>query len=87
MFGDLPATGFFVRHARNVDISRVEVRTLAPDARPSFWMQDVEGARLSGLKLPRQKTGFQLEAVKDFELRDSAPIRDRRIAETRLHRF
>ena len=87
MFGDLPASGFFVRHARNVELSQIEVRTLAPDARPAVWMQDVESARFSGLRLPKQKVLFRLEAVKDFELRDSAPSRDRRISQAHPSAF
>lgn len=42
MWGPLPATGFFVRHARGVHFERVEVSTEQPDARPSFFCDDVE---------------------------------------------
>ena len=44
MFGELPATGFFIRHVRNVELSNVEIQTAKPDARPAFWLQDVTGA-------------------------------------------
>ncbi len=44
MFGDLPASGFFMRHMRNVEMSNVEVATIRPDPRPAFWLQDVQGA-------------------------------------------
>lgn len=87
MFGDLPATGFFVRHARNVELDRIEVRTLAADARPAIWMRDVEGVRLSGLRLPKQRSNFRLEGVNDFELRDSTPVREKRIGRSRLDLF
>lgn len=83
MFGDLPATGFFVRHARNVELDGIEVRLLAPDARPAIWMHDVDGARLSRLRLPRSKASFQLEAVRDFELRASWPVREKRKSVTK----
>lgn len=34
MWGLLPAKGFFIRHARGVELDNVTVRTTAPDARP-----------------------------------------------------
>ena len=43
MWGNLPAKGFFVRHARNVRFSNIEVTTEQPDARPDFVEIDSEG--------------------------------------------
>jgi polygalacturonase len=43
MWGNLPARGFFVRHARNVHFSNVKVFTVQPDARPDFVSDDTEG--------------------------------------------
>ncbi len=43
MWGNLPAKGFFVRHARNVRFSNIEVSTAQPDARPDFVEIDSEG--------------------------------------------
>lgn len=42
MWGTLPAKGFFVRHARNVKFSNIEIRTENPDVRQDFVMVDVE---------------------------------------------
>ena len=36
MWGNLPAKGFFVRHARNVNFHNVVIQTEHPDARPDF---------------------------------------------------
>lgn len=42
MFGQvLPASGFYVRHARNVRFDNVRVITEKPDARPAFVYDDV----------------------------------------------
>ena len=41
MWGRLPAKGFFVRHARNVQFCNIQIRTEHPDARPDFVRQDV----------------------------------------------
>ena len=78
MFGDLPATGFFVRHARNIALSHVEVRTRAQDARPGFWMRDVDGVDLHDVKLPGGPA-FRLDAVRRFRLWGSRDLADRRV--------
>ena len=36
MWGNLPAKGFFVRHARNVEFQNIQIQTEQPDARPDF---------------------------------------------------
>ena len=43
MWGNLPAKGFFVRHARNVHFENIEIQTEQPDARPDFVQIDAEG--------------------------------------------
>ena len=42
MWGNLPAKGFFVRHARNVQFRNVQVLTDNHDARPDFVRVDAE---------------------------------------------
>lgn len=76
--GLLPAAGFFIRHANNLDISRVEVATASTDARPVFWLKDVAGADFSRLKLPRIHGGpaFELTDVSDFHLSASRYLKD-----------
>jgi polygalacturonase len=41
MWGNLPAKGFFVRHASNVQFHNVIIQTDQPDARPDIVEQDV----------------------------------------------
>ena len=43
MWGNLPAKGFFVRHARNVNFENVRIMTDEPDVRPDFVEIDTEG--------------------------------------------
>lgn len=43
MWGNLPAKGFFVRHARNIHFSNIDIRTEYPDVRPEFINIDTEG--------------------------------------------
>ena len=42
MWGNLPARGFFVRHACNVRFSNIQIQTEQPDARPDFMQEDVK---------------------------------------------
>jgi polygalacturonase len=70
MFGDLPATGFFVRHVKNVEFSNVEIATKSPDPRSAFHLEDVAGADLFRLRFPEgKKSGqFRLKGVSDFRV-------------------
>jgi len=45
MWGNLPAKGFFVRHARNVEFQNVRILTEQPDARPDFVRVDTDDLR------------------------------------------
>lgn len=64
-FGPLPATGFFVRHARHIEMSHVEIRTRAPDARPAFWLQHVDGFDGAHLHVPRGAPAFRRQDTRD----------------------
>ena len=71
MFGPLPATGFFLRHIRNLEMSNVEIATQSPDLRPAFWLKEVEGADFFRIRVPRNASGdpvaaFDLRGVTDF---------------------
>ncbi|MEA1673197.1 glycoside hydrolase family 28 protein [Nitrospirillum sp. BR 11163] len=66
MFGDLPATGFFIRHARRVQMSNVEVAVAAPDPRPAIRLEDVVDADFFRLRVPKEAPAFALERVVDF---------------------
>ena len=70
MFGNLPACGFYVRHAKNLEMSNVEIATAAPDARPAFFLDDVEHADFFRTQLPGQKNSgaFHFRNVRDFRV-------------------
>ncbi|MBN1419599.1 MAG: beta-galactosidase [Planctomycetes bacterium] len=56
MFGKiLPAYGFYCRHVRGLTFRNVEVATAAPDARPAFVFDDVEGLGRDTAAAPRAK--------------------------------
>jgi polygalacturonase len=73
MFGQMPSLGFFMRHMRNVEMSHVELATLAPDARPAFYLEDVDRADFFAITAPRAggqsaSGNFALDNVKDLRI-------------------
>jgi len=46
----------------------VDVVNRAADARPGFWLQNVQGFDGSFLRLPRGEPAFNLRNVSDFRL-------------------
>jgi len=68
-FGTIPATGFFMRHMRNVEMSHVEIANAAADARPAFYLNNVERADFFAVTAPRNADGaFALYDVKDLRI-------------------
>jgi hypothetical protein len=69
MFGTTPAFGFFLRHVRNVEMSHVEIASATPDARPAFYLKDVERADFFAVTAPRSTEGaFALHGVRDLRI-------------------
>jgi len=69
MFGVIPAYGFFLRHVRNIEMSHVEIAVANPDARPAFFLKDVERADFFAVTAPRGSDGaFALHDVKDLRI-------------------
>lgn len=66
MLGTLPATGFFLRHARNLEFSNIEIATARPDARPAIWADDVDGLDCFRLRTAPGSATFSLRHVKQF---------------------
>ncbi len=78
MFGMMPAYGFFVRHARGVELSNVEVGFMKEDTRPAFVLDNVKGIDFRHVRA--QKAGgvpsFVLLNVEDFTAHGSPVIAD-----------
>jgi hypothetical protein len=65
----IPASGFFLRHVRHVEMSHVEIANTTPDARPAFLLNDVERADFFAVTAPRGSDGaFALHDVKDLRI-------------------
>ena len=81
MFGPMPASGFFMRHMRNVEMSHVEIANTTPDARPAFYLTGVERADFFAVTAPRGTDGaFALHGVKDLRIGWSRAAADTTLA-------
>ena len=58
MFGELPAWGFYVRHARGITFRNVRLSLKDDDFRPAFIFDDVQGAELERVSLPILGSGM-----------------------------
>ncbi len=78
MFGDIPASGFFLRHIDNIEFTNVEIAFKQPEARPVFWLDAVDGADFFHVKSPKALTApvFDLRAVHDFRVAASRNVKD-----------
>ena len=81
MFGEMPAYGFFIRHARGIALKDVEVGFLKDDLRPPFVLSDVRGADFQRVRV-QVAAGlptFMLTNVEDFTVQQSRPVPDTRL--------
>jgi hypothetical protein len=57
-------------------VSNVEISAQAPDARPAFWLRDVEGADFFRVRVPQGVPAFDLRDVKEFRSFGSRRLAD-----------
>jgi polygalacturonase len=76
MFGTLPATGFFLRHARNIELSNVEIAVAKADPRPAVRADDVDGLDVFRLRIPRGTEAYSLRNVQPFRSFGSLMVKD-----------
>lgn len=68
-FGPIPASAFFLRHMRNVEMSHIEIANATADARPVFHLNEVDRADFFAITTPRAAEGaFALHNVKDLRI-------------------
>ncbi|HWW23024.1 MAG TPA: glycoside hydrolase family 28 protein [Edaphobacter sp.] len=68
MFGPMPSQGFFLRHISNLELSHVEVASIAPDPRPSFFLEDITRADFIAVTAPTGPAAFNLNKVTDLRI-------------------
>jgi len=78
MFGTTPAHGFFIRHARGVEMAGIKIEHAGEELRPAFVVDDVEGGDFGRIKagLTSGVPTFALSDVKNFSVYRSKPVPD-----------
>ncbi len=80
-FGVIPASGFFLRHMRHLEMSHVEIANQTPDARPAFFLDSVDRADFFAVTAPTNAGGaFSLHNVTDLRIGWSRAAADTVIA-------
>lgn len=64
-FGNIPAYGFYIRHARNIKMHHITLEFENPDWRPAFILEDVKEADFSDIKVQT------MPGVPVFDLKNS----------------
>ncbi len=76
MFGAMPSHGFFIRHAKGVELSNIEIASVKEEARPLIVMNDVENVDLFRIKTPKVEgvPAAVLDNVRNFRVSGSEPL-------------
>ena len=74
----MPAHGFFLRHARGIEMEGIKIIASNRDERPAFALEDVEDAEFTRPQMPVAAGVplFTLNGVKQFRLRGCAHLPD-----------
>jgi polygalacturonase len=78
MFGEIPASGFFIRHVRRLDLENIKIQFIKEDLRPAFVINDARSVEFRNVKL-RTTNGipsFSIKNVEEFRISTSWPIAD-----------
>jgi polygalacturonase len=88
-FGDMPAYGFFIRHAKNIELDHVELMLENDDFRPAFILDDVSDVRFNNLTVDKVATvpSFTLKNVEGFNIQNSKSFKSKQIKETKSAQF
>ena len=78
-FGPTPSSSFFIRHLKNLEMSHVEIAPEQTDARPAFWLEDVQRADFFAITAPAQPN-FALRHVRDLRILWSRAATDASLA-------
>lgn len=85
MFGTTPAHGFYIRHAKRIEISDFKILTRDNEERPCFIVDDAEDVEFSNIKFPegQQTPRFVLTDVRNFSVQRSRSVPDTEIKEAK----
>jgi polygalacturonase len=80
-FGKIPAGGFYIRHAKNVEMTNIEMKVENEDFRPAIILEDVKGATFINVRTPYKEgvPSFVLKNVTDFRTIQCGTLPDKKI--------
>lgn len=83
-FGETPSYGFYIRHAKGIELNDVEIRFMKEDQRPAIQVEDAAGTKFIDVDAQHAAGAavFVLKNVTDFSTHDCAGIADVRKKET-----
>ena len=86
MFGEIPAYGFFIRHAKGITLSNVWISYLSDELRPPFVLHDVNGVAFNHVTAQRAKDvpAFLFRNVLNFITHDFKGLPDTRLDRVEL---
>jgi hypothetical protein len=88
-FGDMPAYGFFIRHAKNIEFNHVELKLENNDFRPALILDDVTGASLNNLIVGKLGVvpSVVLKNSENVQIQDCKPFKDKQISKITSTQF
>lgn len=80
-FIKIPAYGFFIRHAKNISMTNIDLKFENEDFRPPFILEDVEGAYFNNVNAKHAEgvSSFVLKNVSDFRTINCGILPDKKI--------
>jgi hypothetical protein len=77
-YGQIPAYGFFIRHAKGIELNNVDVGFMNEDLRPAFVLDDVRDIEFNNVRAQKAQNvpTFVLKNVKDFKTHRCGPVTD-----------
>ena len=89
MFGETPSYGFFIRHAKGVSLSNVEISYLNDEFRPPFLLDHVNGVAFSHVTARKavDVPTFVLRDVSDFTTYQCKGVPDTHLDRVELKKF
>jgi hypothetical protein len=88
-FIKIPAYGFYIRHAKNISLTNVELKLENDDFRPPFILEDVKGATFINVIAAHSEgvSSFVLKNVTDFSTVNCGTLPDKKINKTTNIKF
>jgi hypothetical protein len=88
-FGKIPAYGFYIRHAKNIFLSDIDLKLENDDPRPPFILEDVKGAAFINVRAGHGKNvpSFVLKNVTGFKSVNCGDLPDKKIDRAEILKF